>query len=130
MDRAIGRVTSYLREIGELDSGFLKGRSLLIPLDTMVVFMSDNGAEGAAYEGGFSALHRKNNDNDSAQQCRSLAKSCCESSTVTMTILSTTSVTTTRKPLGVSRASYGVECNRRQVRVVRPSMGASRHGSP
>ncbi|RSH95516.1 hypothetical protein EHS25_000608 [Saitozyma podzolica] len=50
MDRAIGRVTSYLREIGELDSGFLKGRSLLIPLDTMVVFMSDNGAEGAAYE--------------------------------------------------------------------------------
>ncbi|GFZ51561.1 Uncharacterized sulfatase [Saitozyma sp. JCM 24511] len=50
MDRAIGRVTSYLREIGELDSVFPKARSPLIPSDTMIVFMSDNGAEGAAYE--------------------------------------------------------------------------------
>jgi arylsulfatase A-like enzyme len=38
MDRAIGRLTSYLEDIGQLDN-------------TFVVFMSDNGAEGAAYEG-------------------------------------------------------------------------------
>lgn len=37
MDHNIGRVTSYLESIGELDN-------------TYIMFMSDNGAEGAAYE--------------------------------------------------------------------------------
>ena len=37
MDHNIGRVTSYLESIGELDN-------------TLVMFFSDNGAEGAAYE--------------------------------------------------------------------------------
>lgn len=35
--------------------GYPTERSALNPLDTMIVFMSDNGAEGAAYEGGSSA---------------------------------------------------------------------------
>ena len=35
MDRAMGRVLDYLEEIGELDN-------------TVIIFMSDNGAEGAA----------------------------------------------------------------------------------
>ena len=38
LDHNIGRVVDYLKEIGELDS-------------TYIMFMSDNGAEGAAYEG-------------------------------------------------------------------------------
>lgn len=37
MDYNVGRVTSYLAEIGELDN-------------TFIMFFSDNGAEGAAYE--------------------------------------------------------------------------------
>ena len=37
MDHNIGRVTNYLESIGELDN-------------TYIMFMSDNGAEGAAYE--------------------------------------------------------------------------------
>lgn len=37
MDHNIGRVTSYLESIGELDN-------------TFIMFFSDNGAEGAAYE--------------------------------------------------------------------------------
>lgn len=37
LDHNIGRVTKYLESIGELDS-------------TYIMFMSDNGAEGAAYE--------------------------------------------------------------------------------
>lgn len=38
LDHNIGRVTSYLESIGELDN-------------TFIMFFSDNGAEGAAYEG-------------------------------------------------------------------------------
>ncbi|KAK5079279.1 hypothetical protein LTR51_001475 [Lithohypha guttulata] len=41
LDHNIGRVTSYLESIGELDN-------------TFIMFFSDNGAEGAAYE----ALHK------------------------------------------------------------------------
>lgn len=37
IDANVGKVTSYLESIGELDN-------------TFVMFMSDNGAEGAAYE--------------------------------------------------------------------------------
>ena len=37
MDHNIGRVVDYIEQIGELDN-------------TYIMFMSDNGAEGAAYE--------------------------------------------------------------------------------
>ena len=37
LDRAVGKVLDHLKETGELDN-------------TFVMFMSDNGAEGAAYE--------------------------------------------------------------------------------
>ena len=37
MDHNIGRVVDYIKGIGELDN-------------TFIMFMSDNGAEGAAYE--------------------------------------------------------------------------------
>jgi len=37
MDHTFGRVVDYIEEIGELE-------------DTYIMFMSDNGAEGAAYE--------------------------------------------------------------------------------
>ena len=37
IDANVGKVLSYLESIGELE-------------DTFVMFMSDNGAEGAAYE--------------------------------------------------------------------------------
>ena len=37
MDHNIGRVVDYIKSIGELEN-------------TFVMFMSDNGAEGAAYE--------------------------------------------------------------------------------
>jgi arylsulfatase A-like enzyme len=39
IDYNVGKVVDYLESTGELD-------------DTFVCFMSDNGAEGAAYEGG------------------------------------------------------------------------------
>ena len=38
MDQAIGKVVDYLEKKGELDN-------------TVIMFMSDNGAEGAAWEG-------------------------------------------------------------------------------
>ena len=37
LDHNVGRVVNHLKEIGELDN-------------TFIMFMSDNGAEGAAYE--------------------------------------------------------------------------------
>lgn len=37
LDHNVGRVVDYIEEIGELDN-------------TFIMFMSDNGAEGAAYE--------------------------------------------------------------------------------
>lgn len=43
MDHNVGRVIDYLESIGELDN-------------TYIMFMSDNGAEGAAYEARFHNL--------------------------------------------------------------------------
>lgn len=56
MDRAIGRVLDHLRDVNELDSEQGDGvhvlwLALLTRVDTFILFMSDNGAEGAAYEG-------------------------------------------------------------------------------
>jgi arylsulfatase A-like enzyme len=57
MDRNIGRVIEYLEKTGEIDSAFgcrgacqdkLTDRD---NVDTVIIFMSDNGAEGAALEG-------------------------------------------------------------------------------
>ncbi|HEX6993096.1 MAG TPA: arylsulfatase [Gammaproteobacteria bacterium] len=50
LDMEIGRVLRHLEEIGELD-------------DTLVLFMSDNGAEGTADDGPFLAEYRAQFDN-------------------------------------------------------------------
>ncbi len=50
LDMEIGRVLRHLDEIGELDN-------------TLVVFMSDNGAEGTANDGPFAAEYRARFDN-------------------------------------------------------------------
>jgi arylsulfatase len=50
LDAEIGRVIGHLREIGELDN-------------TLIMFMSDNGAEGTADDGRFLADYRAQFDN-------------------------------------------------------------------
>ena len=54
IDRNVGRVLKYLEDNGELESGCIIGDQADSP-DTFVLFMSDNGAEGAM-EGESTAL--------------------------------------------------------------------------
>lgn len=51
IDRNCGKVFEYLKSTGEYDGGFTIGNPVLTVSLTMIIFMSDNGAEGPWVEG-------------------------------------------------------------------------------